>query len=650
MLIEREKGQFIRFRANPDYYDGAPAVDELTFRVYKNGDAVAQALRKGEIDFADELQANVFDAIKDEQGITAVNAAYYGFNQIGMNVGAALADGTPIGDGNPALKDKRVRQAINHAIDRQTLVDKVPVYGTPGSTIIPPLYAALHLQPTTLFDYDPARAGELLDEAGYPLGRRRQARRSGRRAPDPSPAGPPGVPDLPADGAVRRGVARGDRHHGRHQDRHRGHADRAQRRGPLRPLRVGLGRGAGPRLPAVDLHLRPALLEGGRHHLRGPVGLALLQRGVRPLYAEQALETDPAKRAEIVKEMQQIIYDEAPYAVTYYYDLLQAYAREIVKAMQQIVYDEAPYAITFYYDLLQAYRSDRFTNFVQQPKDAGPLLFQFGTWSYQSITPAGAEDGQAAGSSTDSGISPALLAGTRRPRGRGDRRGGPVQPAPVIRRGHRVGMGPAADTAADRPTPITAEDAATRSAGMSPGARYALRSVGSGLATLVFVVVFNFFLFRMLPGDPIGLYTRGRNVAPEQIAKLRAELDKPIGEQFLTYISNPFASTINSARFNRPVWELIGDRIGATLLLVGTAIVLASIIGTLIGIRAAWKRGERFDSVSSAVTLTLYAMPEFWLGMILLIMFGVGTAITPGIFPIGGIITPGVDPPASRAS
>ncbi len=188
-----------------------------------------------------------------------------------------------------------------------------------------------------------------------------------------------------------------------------------------------------------------------------------------------------------------------------------------------------------------------------------------------------------------------------------------------------------------------AADGAGPSSGLSPGARYAARSIGSGIATLFFVVVFNFFLFRMLPGDPIGLYTRGRNVPPEQIAKLRAELDKPILEQFLTYVANPFSSTINSARFNRPVWELIFERAGATLLLVGTAILIASIVGTLIGIRAAWKRGEAFDSVSSAVTLTLYAMPEFWLGMILLIMFGVGTAITPGIFPIGGIISPGVD-------
>ena len=120
-----------------------------------------------------------------------------------------------------------------------------------------------------------ARRGRL------PRGRRRQARRSRRRAPDPAPARPPGVPDLAADGAVRRGVAGGDRHHRRHDHRHRGHADRAQRRGPLRPVRVGLGRRARSRLPAVDLHLRPALLEGRRHHLRGAVGLALLQRGVR---------------------------------------------------------------------------------------------------------------------------------------------------------------------------------------------------------------------------------------------------------------------------------------------------------------------------------------------------------------------------------
>ena len=98
--------------------------------------------------------------------------------------------------------------------------------------------------------------------------------------------------------------------------------------------------------------------------------------------------------------------------------------------------------------------------------------------------------------------------------------------------------------------------AADAGAGSSGGlTRYALRRGLTALGTLAFVLVFNFLLFRALPGDPIGLYTRGRNVSAEQVAKLRAELNKPLAEQFLSYIGNPFSSKINSAQFNRPVWE-----------------------------------------------------------------------------------------------
>ena len=173
------------------------------------------------------------------------------------------------------------------------------------------------------------------------------------------------------------------------------------------------------------------------------------------------------------------------------------------------------------------------------------------------------------------------------------------------------------------------------------------RVVGSkvlrAVVTLAFVVVFNFFLFRLLPGDPIGLYTRGRNLDAEQIAALRAELNRPIWEQFLTYVRNPFDPGIDSTRFSQPVWELIGERIWPTLLLLGTAIVLASIIGIWIGIRAGWKPGSRFDKISTGTTLTLYSMPEFWLGMMLLIVLGVGAFGLPGFFPVGGISSPGVD-------
>ena len=163
------------------------------------------------------------------------------------------------------------------------------------------------------------------------------------------------------------------------------------------------------------------------------------------------------------------------------------------------------------------------------------------------------------------------------------------------------------------------------------------------IVTLVFVVIFNFFLFRMLPGDPIGHYTRGRNQDAEQLLELRRALNKPLLEQFLTYMRNPFDQAIDSTRFSRPVWEMIGERVWPTILLLGTAILVASIVGIWIGIRAGWKPGGRFDRMSTGATLMLYSMPEFWLGMMLLIVFSVGAFGIPGIFPVGGMSTPGVD-------
>src|SRR4051794_18579792 len=105
LVTEHRKGQFIRMKANPNYYRGKPKIDELVFRVFQNDDTLGQALRRGEIDFADNLQANVFTSLKDAPGIKTFAAKYSGFDEIAMNVGAALDDGTPIGDGHPALKD-----------------------------------------------------------------------------------------------------------------------------------------------------------------------------------------------------------------------------------------------------------------------------------------------------------------------------------------------------------------------------------------------------------------------------------------------------------------------------------------------------------------------------------------------------------------
>ncbi|MBK6885655.1 MAG: hypothetical protein IPH03_03820 [Tetrasphaera sp.] len=123
VLAERKVGQYVRLVANKTYWAGAPHMDELIFRVYASPEALAQALKKGEIDIADSLEANVFDSLKGQPGITTLRSKYSGFNEIAFNVGAALVDGTPIGDGHPALKDKAVRLAL-----------ATPSISTPSST------------------------------------------------------------------------------------------------------------------------------------------------------------------------------------------------------------------------------------------------------------------------------------------------------------------------------------------------------------------------------------------------------------------------------------------------------------------------------------------------------------------------------------
>lgn len=174
--------------------------------------------------------------------------------------------------------------------------------------------------------------------------------------------------------------------------------------------------------------------------------------------------------------------------------------------------------------------------------------------------------------------------------------------------------------------------------------RYALRRLGSAVVTVGVVLLVNFALFRLLPGDPIAMYTRGRNVDREQIAQLRRELDRPLVEQFLTYVRNPFSSSIDSLQFSRPVWEVVGERVGPTLLLLGLSTAIAATLGIALGVRAAWARGSRFDRLATGGALTLYAMPEFWLGMILLVVASSGIGPLPGLFPSGGVSTPGVDP------
>jgi len=165
----------------------------------------------------------------------------------------------------------------------------------------------------------------------------------------------------------------------------------------------------------------------------------------------------------------------------------------------------------------------------------------------------------------------------------------------------------------------------------------------TGAGTLAFVLLFNFFLFRLLPGDPAARYRGAKNVDPEALAELREDFNNPLIEQFLDYLSDPLALDSISTWKGQPVWELIAGRAWPTLVLLGASTVISVIIGVWIGIRAGWSRGSRFDKNSTGVTLFFYATPEFWLGLLLILFFASGFGPIPQVFPSFGVIDSGLE-------
>ncbi|CAN5481296.1 MAG: ABC transporter permease [Acidimicrobiia bacterium] len=167
--------------------------------------------------------------------------------------------------------------------------------------------------------------------------------------------------------------------------------------------------------------------------------------------------------------------------------------------------------------------------------------------------------------------------------------------------------------------------------------------MAGSVLTLLFVLVFNFFLFRVVQSDPIATLFRGRNISAETRAELARQfgLDKSTPEQFVFYLRETAQLNLGvSYQSRRPVWDEISARIPNTVLLVGTSAALSAVIGTAAGIVSAWRRGSTTDYSLTTSTMVLYSMPDFWLGMILLSVF----AVSLGWFPIGGIVDPGTNP------
>lgn len=172
-------------------------------------------------------------------------------------------------------------------------------------------------------------------------------------------------------------------------------------------------------------------------------------------------------------------------------------------------------------------------------------------------------------------------------------------------------------------------------------AGYLVRKLATLAVTLVGVATFNFFLFRVLPGDPIRLLARGGNLQPEAIARLREiyGLDQPLLNQYVIYLRDLATGQFGvSITYQRAVADILAERIVNTILLLAAATILVVAIGVVLGVVAAARRGSRLDSTTVVSALLFWSLPTFWTGLILVFVFGVYLHV----LPVSGSTTPGV--------
>jgi peptide/nickel transport system permease protein len=169
--------------------------------------------------------------------------------------------------------------------------------------------------------------------------------------------------------------------------------------------------------------------------------------------------------------------------------------------------------------------------------------------------------------------------------------------------------------------------------------RFVVGKVLGALGTLAFVLVFNFFLFRVVESNPVATLYRGRNLTDSQREELTRQfgLDGSKFEQFLHYLQQTLQLNLGrSYATNQPVMDEIWAAAPQTIALVGTATLLSMIFGIMMGISAGWRRGTNTDRLWTTTSMTTWSTPDFWLGMILLTVF----AVRLGLFPTGGIEDP----------
>jgi len=362
MLDEVQK-DFTRLVRNPNWYGKKPAMDEVIFRFYADDNAQFQALKSGEIDALDGVPEQSYAGLANDSTITGIAGNQGGFNELSMNSGCSSAPG----DGNPALKDKLVRQAINYAIDRDLLVEKTLVgHGIPGTAIVPSADPSwdLKVPDGKLYKYDPDKAKALLDQAGW------------------KDTNGDGVRDKDGNELKLRFFDRTEGDGGANTD---------FLTGWLKDVGIATD------VKSMDDDALAAAI--------GQNEFDLFTWGWVP-FVDPDAELSYFTTDQATTDPEVVGYNDANWCNPEYDKLYQqqhteldaAKRHDIVQKMLEIFYDDAPYAVLYKYDDLQAIRSDRWENFVRQPAETGPVLFTNTSPAYLELRQKGGGDSDSSGS------------------------------------------------------------------------------------------------------------------------------------------------------------------------------------------------------------------------------------------------------------